>query len=273
MHKNPALLEKPGRFCEPESLYGKDCLGIGVVATLKVDILSNPCRTQHSQVCAPYFQAVSVTHFSHLSGLWSHLNLWLLRFLFFLSFSGIHGSGTEWCVLWKGDRIHLCKYWALVLIISTSFILSRTFSPSQIVWACWPTHHSSSQRIAHCVSSGSLWPEGATWGGRCQFVGSLAPRPGLDFDLKCSLDLSRAHSASRRVCISFLAVGDPSLTFTSFSQLSSVPGDCFGSLRPLSSSTGCPGGKSGLLLARVLHISPRLCSHRLRWTSLQVGGY
>lgn len=149
MHKNPALLEKPGRFCEPESLYGKDCLGIGVVATFKVDILSS--RTQHSQVCALYFQSVSVTHFSHLSGLWSHLNLWLLRFLFVLSFSGIHGSGTEWCVLWKGDRIHLCKYWALVLIISTSFILSRTFSPSQIVWACWPTHHSYSQRITHCV--------------------------------------------------------------------------------------------------------------------------
>ena len=76
--------------------------------TFKLDRLSNPPRTQHSQVCSPYFQLVRVTHLRLLSGLWSHLNVWPLSFFFSVqSFSSILGSRMECCIFWKRERKNL----------------------------------------------------------------------------------------------------------------------------------------------------------------------
>ena len=109
--------------------------------TFKLDRLSNPPRTQHSQVRSPYFQLVRVTHLCLLSGLWSHLNLWFLCFLFcsvLFRYSELNNG-----MLFFGrvkERIYLCRYWALVLIIRPfSFFFPEVFPlPKLLEPACLP---------------------------------------------------------------------------------------------------------------------------------------
>lgn len=91
-----------------------------------------------------------------------------------------------WHVLWKDVRLHLWKYWTLVLVLRTCFIFSRTSSLSQLVWACWPSHHSCNLRIAHCVLRLLV-----AWGhsmGR-EMLGSLwaALPKGLNLTLICNI--------------------------------------------------------------------------------------
>lgn len=165
------------------------------------------------------------------------------------------------------ERIYLCRYWALVLIIRPFKFFFQKLFPFPNCWSllAFPSWLQS-ENSSLCPPSCGLRV------GRCQFVGSLAPRPALDFDLKCFLDPSKAHSSSRRVRICFLAVGDPSLTFMSFSQLSSVPEDCFGSPWTSFQLHWLPRWQVRPPTGKGFAHFPQLCDCWLRSTSLQVGG-
>ena len=219
----------------------------------KLDRLSNTPRTQHSQVWSPYFQLVRVTHLCLLSGLWSHLNFWLLCFLFCLvlfRYSGLKNGML--CFFGRAkERIYLCRYWALVLIIRPLLFFFQKFSPSQIVGACLPSHHSYSLRIAHCVCLPVTWRRGdvSLWAAWPQGLHST-----LIWNVFWTLPRLTPQAGG---CASASWLWEthlwPSCHFPSSALcLKTV----LAALGHLSSSTGCPGGKSGLLLARVLHIFP-----------------
>lgn len=120
-----------------------------------------------------------------------------------------------------------------------------------MVGACLPSRHSYSLRIAHCVrlpmawgwgnvSLWAAWPQGLhstlIWN-VCWTLPRLTPQAGgcasVSWQWETHLWPS-CHFPNSALCLkTVLAV-----------------------LGCLSGSTGCPGSKSGLLLARVLHIFP-----------------